>query len=71
VFELTFNNDGELPKFIAEIKQQPNNGSVNLNTDGSFTYTPNNGFTGQDSFVYLCDDQNGGVSSATVFIAVN
>ena len=71
VFELGFDNNGELPKFIAEIKQQPSHGSVVLNIDGSFTYTPNNGFIGQDSFVYLCHDQNGGVSSATVFLNVN
>ncbi|MDT0602466.1 Ig-like domain-containing protein [Thalassotalea castellviae] len=71
VFELTFDNNGELPKFIAEIKQQPSHGSVVLKSDGSFTYTPENNFTGQDSFVYLCHDQNGGVSSATVVLNVN
>lgn len=35
----------------------PSNGAVVLNTDGSFTYTPNNGFVGTDSFSYrVCDD---------------
>lgn len=35
----------------------PANGSVNLNADGSFTYTPNAGFTGSDTFTYqVCDD---------------
>jgi hypothetical protein len=71
VFELSFDNGGELPRFIAEIKKPPSNGTVSLNKDGSFIYTPNSGFTGQDSFVYLCHDQNGGVSSATVIIDVN
>lgn len=30
----------------------PNNGVLTLNTDGSYIYTPNNGFTGADQFVY-------------------
>lgn len=35
----------------------PSNGSVTLNPDGSYTYTPNPGFEGEDSFVYtVCDD---------------
>lgn len=71
IFELQFNNGGSLPRLTAEIKQFPNNGTVVLNTDGSFVYTPNNGFAGQDSFTYLAHDQNGGVSSAQVIIQVN
>jgi len=31
---------------------QPSNGSLTLNADGSFEYTPDAGFTGQDSFAY-------------------
>ena len=35
----------------------PSNGMVFLNTDGTFTYTPNAGFSGTDSFIYeICDD---------------
>jgi len=35
----------------------PTNGSVELNTDGTFTYTPNTDFVGTDYFVYeVCDD---------------
>ncbi len=35
----------------------PTNGTLDLNTDGSYLYTPNAGFLGMDSFVYeLCDD---------------
>jgi len=33
------------------------NGNLSLNTNGSFTYTPNAGFTGTDTFTYrVCDD---------------
>lgn len=35
----------------------PSNGTVVLNSDGSFSYTPNNGFVGTDTFTYrVCDD---------------
>ncbi|WP_435021367.1 Ig-like domain-containing protein [Tundrisphaera sp. TA3] len=34
----------------------PSNGVVTLNPDGSFTYTPNAGFVGTDSFTYLASD---------------
>ncbi|MEZ4884217.1 MAG: Ig-like domain-containing protein [Chitinophagales bacterium] len=35
---------------------QPENGSVALNPDNTFTYTPNTGFTGDDYFTYqICD----------------
>ena len=35
----------------------PTNGALSLNSDGSFTYTPNTGFVGSDSFTYrVCDD---------------
>jgi len=34
----------------------PAHGTVTLNSDGSFTYTPYPGFVGQDSFTYKADD---------------
>src|SRR5262245_14765820 len=35
----------------------PTNGAVTMNADGSFTYTPNTGFAGVDSFYYCVEDQ--------------
>lgn len=59
---------------------QPYHGRVELNDDGSFTYTPLPGFTGIDSFQYqLCNTQNvpdagscynGGKDNAWVVIEV-
>ena len=48
----------------------PANGSVTLNPDGSFSYTPNNGYYGVDSFTYY--DENGPAHSnvASVYITV-
>jgi len=48
----------------------PLNGSVVMNGDGTFTYTPNAGFSGTDSFVYQISDGNGGLAVATVTITV-
>ena len=49
----------------------PNNGTVVVNGDGSFKYTPNADFNGSDSFDYTVEDGNGGSDTATVNITVN
>ena len=48
----------------------PTDGSLVLNADGSFAYTPNTGFTGSDSFTYNADDGLGGEAAATVTLSV-
>lgn len=49
----------------------PSSGSVTLNSDGTFTYTPNNGFIGTDSFVYQISDGAGGTAQAVAQIQVS
>jgi hypothetical protein len=57
--------------FTSVLVSAPNNGNVTLNSDGSFSYTPNPSFSGLDSFKYE-DVENGQDSNvATVTIAVN
>jgi len=52
-------------------KTWPANGWLTMNyTDGSFTYTPNTGFIGEDSFTYTASDGNGGTDTALVIITV-
>ncbi len=46
-------------------------GSVILSADGSFIYTPVNGYTGNDSFNYTLDDGFGGTDIGTVNIVIN
>jgi VCBS repeat-containing protein len=46
------------------------NGSLTLNADGSFSYTPDPGFTGSDSFIYAVSD-GVLVDTATVTITVD
>lgn len=53
------------------IVDQPAHGSVTVNNDGTVTYVPEAGYTGQDSFSYNVKDKNGNVSNtATVTLTV-
>jgi len=48
----------------------PSNGTLTLNADGSFTYTPNTGFTGTDTFSYKANDGTLDSTVATVAITI-
>ena len=48
----------------------PVNGTVTVNTDGSYTYVPGFNFIGQDSFDYVICDPAGLCDTATVYISV-
>ncbi|MHB1033577.1 MAG: tandem-95 repeat protein [Pirellulales bacterium] len=69
---LANDNDGDGDSLTAVVEAGPTNGTLlTLNADGSFTYTPNDGFYGTDSFTYTIDDGMGtGTSTAVVTIAV-
>ncbi|WP_157632538.1 Ig-like domain-containing protein, partial [Cochleicola gelatinilyticus] len=51
----------------------PSNGTVVLNADGTFVYTPNPGATGTDQFVYeVCDDGTpSACDQATVYLTIS
>jgi VCBS repeat-containing protein len=55
----------------AQLVSGPANGSIELNSDGSFTYTPNADFFGADSFTYRTFDGTANSNVATVNITVN
>ena len=66
-------DDGETPNpypLTAVVNSTTANGILTLNTNGSFSYVPNNGFTGSDSFTYIARDPIAGSISATVTIFV-
>jgi hypothetical protein len=50
--------------------EQPANGSVTANDDGTLSYTADDGFTGTDSFTYTIDDGTGRTDQATVTLEV-
>jgi VCBS repeat-containing protein len=61
--------DIDSPDLTAALVRGPANGTLTLNADGSFTYTPAATFSGQDNFTYRASDNAGGVSNvATVTI---
>ena len=49
----------------------PTHGTVTQHADGSFTYTPANGYAGRDSYSYTITDSFGRVSTATVTLTVD
>jgi hypothetical protein len=57
---------------------QPANGTATIDdnetpddpSDDLVIYTPNAGFSGEDSFIYTVDDGNGGIDTATVTVNV-
>jgi ELWxxDGT repeat protein/VCBS repeat-containing protein len=63
-------SDADGDPLTATVAAAPAHGSVALNPDGSFTYTPAANFNGTDSFVYTASDGHGGNANATVTIAV-
>lgn len=53
------------------LESQPRRGSVDLNDDGSFTYTPKKNKVGEDSFTFTVTDAAGRVSApATVRVTI-
>ncbi|WP_299842560.1 Ig-like domain-containing protein [uncultured Roseovarius sp.] len=46
------------------------NGTTTINPDGSISYTPDAGFTGDDTFSYTISDGQGGTDTATVTVSV-
>jgi PKD repeat protein len=67
---LANDTDPDGDALIAQLVGSTANGTVSLQSDGSFTYTPNAGFTGDDSFSYTASDGSL-TSTATVTITVN
>src|SRR5690606_13599028 len=54
----------------AALVEGPQHGSLTLNADGSFTYTPEADFNGVDSFTYRANDGSADAVHATVNINV-
>ncbi|MGY5850431.1 Ig-like domain-containing protein, partial [Salegentibacter sp. F14] len=63
--------DAEDDALTAILEDSPQNGTLSLNSDGSFTYEPNAGYSGPDSFTYKANDGSDDSNVATVNITVN
>jgi CshA-type fibril repeat protein len=62
-------NDTGTGALTAVPDTSPADGTLSLATDGTYTYTPDPGFSGTDSFTYLAEDAYGG-SSAPVTVTI-
>lgn len=67
---LANDSDPDGNPLTAQLVSNPANGTLAFNQDGSFSYTPNKKFKGQDSFVYKATDGKGGSNEATVTVTV-
>lgn len=66
-------NDPETPSsnLLSYLQSAPAHGSLVVDDQGVYTYTPNAEFTGEDSFTYLAADSQYESNIATVHITVN
>jgi len=66
---LSNDTDVDNPALTATLVQTTANGTLTLNSDGSFTYTPQAGFTGPDIFIYRAGD--GSLFSTDTTVTLN
>ncbi|RME75487.1 MAG: tandem-95 repeat protein, partial [Chloroflexi bacterium] len=68
---LANDTDADSDPLTAVKVTDPAHGTLTLNADGSFTYTPNAGYAGNDTFTYKANDGTADSNVATVTITVN
>ncbi|QOV89384.1 tandem-95 repeat protein [Humisphaera borealis] len=68
---LSNDSDADGDPLTAGIVTGPAHGTVSLNADGSFTYTPAANYNGPDSFTYRASDGTLSSSAATVSLTVS
>jgi VCBS repeat-containing protein len=67
---LSNDSDADGDALTAELQTNVSNGTLTLNPDGSFVYTPDAGFTGEDVFTYRAFDGEDYSGAVTVTITV-
>ena len=68
---LSNDTDADEDTLTAILVDDVQNGTLALNEDGSFSYEPNPGFSGEDTFTYKANDGTADSQPATVAITVN
>ncbi|OII38151.1 hypothetical protein BIU98_14850 [Curtobacterium sp. MMLR14_010] len=54
----------------ATLDEEPLHGTVDMHADGSYTYTPKDGWSGPDTFTYTATDAEGNTSTGIVRVTV-
>src|SRR5262249_33915416 len=67
---LANDTDADGNALTAAIQSGPAHGTLALNANGSFTYTPDANWDGADSFTYRVADGHGGTATGTVNLTV-
>jgi len=65
-------NDTDFDQDALSVSSNTNvaHGTLVKNADGTFSYTPNNGYIGQDGFEYVVSDGKGGLDTGAVAITI-
>nr|WP_316829064.1 Calx-beta domain-containing protein [Pedobacter miscanthi] len=61
--------DGDALTFA--VTTPPAHGTVVVNPDGTYTYTPANNYSGKDVFTVTVSDGNGGTTTVTINVTIN
>jgi VCBS repeat-containing protein len=67
---LSNDEDVDDHRIAASVVWEPENGTLSLKEDGSFTYNPCTDFHGDDFFAYEVSDTKGSTATATTKITV-
>lgn len=62
--------DLNMDSLNAILVDPPANGTLELVSDGSFTYNPEDGFSGVDSFTYVASEASGDLNSPPVIVTI-
>ena len=65
-----FDPDNDVLTYTLTEDGAPRHGTVTINPDGTYTYTPDADFNGADSFTYLVSDGRGGTTIATATVDI-
>jgi VCBS repeat-containing protein len=68
---LSNDTDADGNSLTASKVSNPAHGTLTLNSNGSFTFTPTTGYTGTDTFTYYANDGQVNSNTATVTITIN